>query len=416
VRHSRFGIVRILAMIAMMLSISGAFSLSASAQSTGSISTVAKDAVTGATLWDATICLDGDDNCQTPGEGTAAYFLNVEYGAHTISASAPGYEPNSVDVTLGQPHLAQNVELTQSEPAVLQAYLYVEPQVSGTFDGKCGDEEVTGTFTNGSGRIGEFEEGTSCDLTLSAEGYADGSASGVITEQTEDDGYGSISGTLGDALPDMAEDVSFAVVADDQSIPVGAPMTINDGAVFSGVVPENGIITTDSLTPGDYTVTVGAIAGYQGATDTFTVNAEDDGETFTLTVPVEAQVTEGDVIVTVYECPGLDEVVWDGIAGDDCIAGFGNFVFAPVDDPDAFFTQFVDDTGTVTLPVGTYDVYEEGYENTSTQITISEGETAQLTVLNPGEDTGGPETPGGIIQMLIALLIAILGSLIGGSI
>jgi len=244
--------------------------------------------------------------------GSFTNGVAVDMGAYnvdetfTVVAYADGWEANSTTFTGGG---SATLELTQTPPAVLDAVLFVDPAVDGTYTGSCGGSAVDGTFTGGTAVMGQVYEGAYCEVTLSADGYADGSASGYITDD-DGDGSGFISGSLGAPEDTVAENVTFAVDAEDGSIPVGAPLSITDsagGVVFDGTVPDNGLVTTDSLTPDDYTVVVGAFDIYDGATATYTVTAADDGATFTTTVPLAGQTVEtGTVTVDVYTCADLD--------------------------------------------------------------------------------------------------------------
>ncbi len=107
----------------------------------------------------------------------------------------------------------------------------------------------------------------------------------------------------------QATDVSFAIVGEDGSTPEGAPLTITDGGggvVFDGTVPASGVVDTASLTPGAYTVTVGASTGYQAATATFDITAADDGATFTTTVDLAVADADGDGVADADDnCPDV---------------------------------------------------------------------------------------------------------------
>lgn len=195
----------------------------------------------------------------------------------------------------------------------------------------------------------------------------------------------------GDVI-DTADNVSFEIVGDDGTTPVGAPLLITDengGEVFNGEVPASGLVTTESLIPGDYTVVVGDSDGYDGATQTFPIAADDDDATFTVVVAADVAATTGWVDVSKFYCPGVEEAMFlgpdDGL-DDDCVTGPATFTFYLVGDGTADYEQlqvWEDGYGVIELPAGTYEVYEEG-TGIMTTIDVVAGAYTGIGVVNPG--------------------------------
>lgn len=121
-RTSKVHFLKLLALVIMMIaSLSGTFSLTASAGVSSHITGVVADA-NGSPLEGATVCLADPDYVADMGggcaltDGSGAYTLNyVPEGGHSISASLDGYEPQSQTVTVG---IGDLVEVNFTLPAV----------------------------------------------------------------------------------------------------------------------------------------------------------------------------------------------------------------------------------------------------------------------------------------------------------
>jgi len=109
--------------------------------------------------------------------------------------------------------------------------------------------------------------------------------------------------------------------------------------------------------------------------------------------------TEGTVNIAKFYCLGLDETVFqvgevqaDAIPSSDgvCSPGPATFTFYFIGDgTDAYAQIDVDNTGTIGLPAGNYEVVEEG-TGARTIITVSDGGILTMVVSNP---TGSQFTP-----------------------
>ncbi len=209
----------------------------------------------------------------------------------------------------------------------------------------------------------------------------------------DSDGIGDVcDDTPNGDVDDTADNVSFEIVGDDGTTPVGAPLLITDengGEVFNGEVPANGLVTTETLVPGDYTVVVGDSDGYDGATQTFPIAADDDDTTFTVVVAADAAGTTGFVDVYKYYCPGVEEAMFlgpdDGLDAD-CVTGPATFTFYLIGDGTDDYEQLTvweDGYGVIELPVGSYEVYEEG-TGIMTTVDVVAGVYSGIGVVNPG--------------------------------
>jgi hypothetical protein len=97
-----------------------------------------------------------------------------------------------------------------------------------------------------------------------------------------------------------------------------------------------------------------------------------------------AQGAAGTVVVTDYICDGQTGVVWGGAAGANCYAGSAGFVFYLIGDgTDESWSLSVNGSGSISLPVGTYEVYENIYWAAGT-VEVTAGGTSNLSVLHPG--------------------------------
>jgi hypothetical protein len=107
----------------------------------------------------------------------------------------------------------------------------------------------------------------------------------------------------------------------------------------------------------------------------------------------------GTVTVSKYVCAGLDTVVWGGAPDGNCVAGSAGFVFYLIGDgTDASWSLDVNGTGTITLPAGSYEVWENGNWTQGT-VTVTAGANTALTVLNPGAPLPPPEPETGFVTV-----------------
>lgn len=122
------------------------------------------------------------------------------------------------------------------------------------------------------------------------------------------------------------------------------------------------------------------------ATTTIEVGA---GATVSLVVanPGEELPATGLVEVTKVYCESVRTITFDAPIGDDCVTGPATFTFYLVGDGTADYWQldvWEDGYGVIELPVGTYEVVEEGWQ-ASTVIEVTEDGITSLTVANPGQ-------------------------------
>jgi hypothetical protein len=112
-----------------------------------------------------------------------------------------------------------------------------------------------------------------------------------------------------------------------------------------------------------------------------------------------AQGATGTVVVTDYICDGQTGVVWGGAAGTNCYAGSAGFAFYLIGDgTDESWSLSVNGSGSISLPVGTYEVYENIYWTAGT-VEVTAGGTSNLTVLHPGAALPPPPPAEGAVSV-----------------
>lgn len=93
----------------------------------------------------------------------------------------------------------------------------------------------------------------------------------------------------------------------------------------------------------------------------------------------------GTVEISKYDCNGIDTVVWNGSPDDNCDDGDATFYFYLIGDGTAdYWVLNVDGTDSINLPVGTYEVWEDGTWSMH-NIIVTQGATTEVNVLNPDD-------------------------------
>lgn len=111
----------------------------------------------------------------------------------------------------------------------------------------------------------------------------------------------------------------------------------------------------------------------------------------------------GTVNVLKYYCSYLDQTMQlEAVDTNECAPGAATFTFYLIGDSTNKHQQLVLDgngDNSITLPVGAYEVVEEGSQ-TYFNVTVSAGATIQLLVGNPsGEPAPAPEPPTGTVTL-----------------
>lgn len=111
------------------------------------------------------------------------------------------------------------------------------------------------------------------------------------------------------------------------------------------------------------------------------------------------QAANGTVVVSDYICDGQTGVVWGGTPDENCYAGSAGFVFYLIGDgTDDNWSLSVNGSGSISLPAGTYEVYENIYWTAGT-VEVVAGQTSYLNVLHPGEALPPPPPAEGSVSV-----------------
>jgi len=329
-----------------------------------------------------------------------------------LTLSAPGYENGFVSGNTFANFDYAMIEGALGEPIapeLVRTLVHVTPQgVAGTVTGTCDGEDVSGTFgEDGWGDLGEFTVGVECDLTLSADGYEDGSAVGVTVANFD---YAYIEGALGDLVP-VTYPVTITGVTDDGGSAEGALVYIqstdDSGAqtFFQAIPTADGTLDADNsfsteLEAGEYVVTIDAFdQGYSYNFTMFTVPTDDP-----VLVELNTPAAEsGFVHIHNFVCDGIDKVIFgDDVdaVGKDCDPAAGTFTFYLVGDGTDDHWQVkvgADGINGIELAAGTYEVVVEANQ-AKTEVTVVEGEVTELVVQSPASseqpDNGGKKDEG----------------------
>ncbi|HVL22663.1 MAG TPA: hypothetical protein VM450_01180, partial [Thermomicrobiales bacterium] len=106
-------------------------------------------------------------------------------------------------------------------------------------------------------------------------------------------------------------------------------------------------------------------------------------------------IGEGTVTISKYVCENIDDVIFQfgGSAGATCSASAGTFTFYLVGDGRNLYTQiWVDGTGSVTLPTGSYEVVEEETQ-ARLYVDVADGGAYSLLSMNPMWAVPAPAAP-----------------------
>ncbi len=158
---------------------------------------------------------------------------------------------------------------------------------------------------------------------------------------------------------------------------------IGDGTDDYWTLPVNGTASMD-LAPGVYEVweagswTMAKVSVVSG--ETTTVNVLNPGKPLPPPPP-----PMGEVEISKYVCDDVTAVTWGGDPDASCDDGTATFYFYLIGDgTDDYWALAVDGTDAMDLPVGTYEVWEDGTWSMQ-KITIEDGETTHVDVLNPAD-------------------------------
>jgi hypothetical protein len=103
-------------------------------------------------------------------------------------------------------------------------------------------------------------------------------------------------------------------------------------------------------------------------------------------------IGEGTVTISKFVCDNIDDVIFQfgGSAGAACSASAGTFTFYLVGDGRNLYTQlWVDGTGSVTVPTGSYEVVEEETQ-ARLYIEVADGGAYSLLSMNPTWSVADP--------------------------
>lgn len=193
--------------------------------------------------------------------------------------------------------------------------------------------------------------------------------------------------TINKYICDGLETVTWGGTPNENCAPGAATFyfyLIGDGSdeFWTATVDGTGSV---SLTPGTYEV-------YEGNTWTMSTVEVLEGQTTTLNVLNPGAPLTGTATISKYVCAGVETVTWGGTPDENCDPAASTFHFYLIGDgTDEFWTLNVDGTGTIELPEGSYEVWENGYWTQQTVDVVADQDTA-LTVLNPGGPLPGNVT------------------------
>ncbi len=391
-QNRRFRFLRVFAVLAVLLSAMGSLSLSASAaplnmaspdrdtyqaaaSMTGQVLSTLGDPIVG-----ATVVIEETGQSTTSVDGGYYAIGGVPNGDYTVTASAVGFEPQSVSASI--------VDGTNGVAnfALVPVGASVTGQVTDANSGAgivgatvCvdGTDLCTTSVDGGYYAIGGVPNGE-YTVTASAYGYESQSAGASVV--------GGVNASANFALVPVGASVAGQVFDDAGNPIVGATVIVNETGQSTTSV-DGGYYAIGGVVNGTYTVTASA-DGYEAVTLDATVAGATVTLDFTLPTVAPPVATTGFVEVYKAYCDDIDGVVFNGDdIDDDCVPGPATFTFYLVGDGTAEYWQldvWEDGFGSIELAAGTYEVVEEGTQATTTIEVVADATTV-LTVANPGE-------------------------------
>lgn len=393
-RNPRFHVLKLLATLAMIASISGLFGLSASA-APGSIDAGARAPSQTAELCHA-LDLDGDLTLTADELNALDEDLNGDGVVNEVdveilrsfcstlpSLTVPGPEVAIVTVSVFDcPDLGSDVSVWGApggDCVVSETPVVVTFASQGEGEQTSRDVTVTGSISvplalnSYTVTEGETFQQMDVDVTaggeqtltlLRSEAPAPETFPVTIVADTEDDG--SAAG----AIVTIEEDLDVQAFMAAQAAPVTGTIGADNTATFD-------------LPAGNYIATIDATAqGYGVTTAAFAVPGED-----TVVVDLAPVEPMGFVSVENVYCGDIDAVTLNPtFALDDCEHGAGTFTFYLQGDGTDEYVQlnvWEDGFGFIELAPGTYTMVVEG-TGAEFDVVVTAGETTAVVVANPG--------------------------------